>query len=746
MSLTSSPKQTRGKVGYVGVVMRNVRRVLGHGMLSFLLFSFSECGADGVPWVSHHGLTASEYQAKFDEYAENGFRLVRVSGYAQGTEAWYAAIWEQRSGPPWVAVHGLTASEYQVAFDWHGGNGYRLKQVSGYKVGDHTEYAAIWEQDGGPAWLAVHGATSSEYQTQFDLNAARGYRLVCVSGYEEGRQARYAAVWEYGSTYPWVAVHGLTESQYQTAFNDHTANGYRLTHISGYEVGGEARYAAIWEQRGGPDWFAYHGHSSAEHQTKFDTFGGCRYRLVEISGYDVGGAARFAAVWERDLISILPTSGLPRSQLKAFDDAMQQFMRDRGLRCGTLCVARDDIIVLERGYGWKTADHSVPLRYDALLRIASLVKPITDTAITQLVAGSALQFSDFAFDLGQGNPGILSISPVSTPDSDLDTVTVQHLLDHEGGWNSKVSGDPMFKEIFIANALGVSPPPTKMQTVNYWTGQPLDFVPGTDNAYSNFGYMLLGLIVEEVTADSFTSYIQDEIFTPIGVPSSEIELGRSLPGMRNSREPWYFDPDSGKNVFNPTQTVPYPDGGWHLEAMEAHGGLICSARTYTTFLTRFWISGEPRGAGQTANFTFFGSLDGTFTCGRQMDTGVSYSAFFNQREDCTGFGTDDVGVDGSGWMDDLTQLLDAAANSVTSWPTNDPKSIKILIPELELGKEGSLKWDAEAGRVYQVELSYNMQNWEDYLPYQVGDDVSLECDVSPVMGRNQRAYFRLKVD
>lgn len=730
-----------------GCVKNRILRLALLVVVSTCVTSFiTVAHADGVPWISHHGLTASQYQAKFDEYAASGFRLVRVSGYASGTEARYAAIWEQRSGPPWVAVHGLTAAEYQVAFDWYGGNGYRLKLVSGYKVGSQTQYAAIWEQEEGPAWRAVHGATGSEYQTLFDQNAADGYRLICVSGYEEGRAARYAAVWEYGSTYPWVAAHGLTASQYQTAFNTHTANGYRLTHISGYEVGGEARYAAIWEQRGGPTWFAYHGHSSSEHQSKFDTFGGCRYRLVEVSGYDVGGSANFAAVWERDPISVLPTSGLPRPQLKAFDDAMQQFMRDRGLEAGTLCVAMNDTIVLERAYGWRTADHSVPLRYDALLRIASLVKPITAAAIRTLEAANALEFSDFAFHLGQANPGILSISPVNTPDPDLDTITVQHLLGHEGGWDSDVSGDPMFKSISIANALGVSSPPTKMQTVNYWTGQPLDFVPGTGDAYSNFGYMVLGLIVEEVSGKSYTSYIQDEIFTPIGVASSEIELGRSLPGMRNSREPWYFDPDSGKNVFNPSQTVPYPDGGWYLEAMEAHGGLICSARAYTTFLTRYWISGEPRVAGATANFTFFGSLDGTFTCGRQMPSGVSYSAFFNQREDCTGFGTDDVGGTGSGWTSALTQLLDAAANSVTSWPTTDPNTVTILAPDVEFDKEGTLKWDAEAGRVYQVEVSYDLQNWQDYETYQVGDGRSLETDVSLVLGRHKNAYFRVGID
>ena len=45
--------------------------------------------------------------------------------------------------------------------------------------------------------------------------------------------------------------------------------------------------------------------------------------------------------------------------------------------------------------------------------------------------------------------------------------------------------------------------------------------------------------------------------------------------------------------FNPTVSVPFPDGGFHVEAFEAHGGLIASAPALMHFLNAYWISGEP---------------------------------------------------------------------------------------------------------------------------------------------------------
>jgi hypothetical protein len=90
----------------------------------------------------------------------------------------------------------LTSAQYQQVFDELVGQGYRLVHVSGYGVGNQDRYAAIWEQRSGPAWQARHGLTSAQYQQVFDELVGQGYRLTRVSGYGVGNQDRYAALWE----------------------------------------------------------------------------------------------------------------------------------------------------------------------------------------------------------------------------------------------------------------------------------------------------------------------------------------------------------------------------------------------------------------------------------------------------------------------------------------------------------------------------------------------------------------------
>ncbi|MBT9317438.1 hypothetical protein [Leptothoe spongobia] len=236
-------------------------------------------------WVARHGMTSSQYQARFDQYVADGYRLVDVSGYSVGNQARYAAIWEKRSGPAWVARHGMTSRQYQNAFDRYVADGYRLVDVSGYSVGNQARYAAIWEKRSGPAWVARHGMTSSQYQARFDQYVADGYRLVHVSGYSVGNQARYAAIWEKRSGPAWVARHGMTSSQYQAKFDELTAEGYRLVNVSGYKVGNRNRYAAIWERQSGAAWVARHGMNSSQYQNRFDQYVADGYRLVNVSGY-----------------------------------------------------------------------------------------------------------------------------------------------------------------------------------------------------------------------------------------------------------------------------------------------------------------------------------------------------------------------------------------------------------------------------------------------------------------------------
>jgi hypothetical protein len=128
----------------------------------------------------------------------------------------------------WVARHGLTNAQYQAAFDDFTRQGFTLTWVSGYSVGGQDRYAAIWQKLANqPAWAARHGLTSAQYQQTFDAMLHDGFKLTHVSGYSVGGQDRYAAIWQKLANQPaWAARHGMTSAQYQQAFNDLVGQGF----------------------------------------------------------------------------------------------------------------------------------------------------------------------------------------------------------------------------------------------------------------------------------------------------------------------------------------------------------------------------------------------------------------------------------------------------------------------------------------------------------------------------------------
>ena len=211
----------------------------------------------------------------------------------------YAAVWDKSSGPAWQARHRMSASAYQSTFDTLLQQGYRLRMVSGYAPDGEDLYAALWEQASGPAWQAHHRMNAADYQHTFDQMVAQGYRLITVSGYAVGGQDMYAALWEKDSSVAWQARHRLTAAQYQTTFDQLVAEGYRLTWVDCYTVAGEDLYAAIWQKSAGAAWQARHRMTPAQYQATFDQMLQQGYRPVCVSACNTGGQDLYAALWEK---------------------------------------------------------------------------------------------------------------------------------------------------------------------------------------------------------------------------------------------------------------------------------------------------------------------------------------------------------------------------------------------------------------------------------------------------------------
>ena len=354
---------------------------------------------------------------------------------------------------------------------------------------------------------------------------------------------------------------------------------------------------------------------------------------VTVTATDPGGlsaTSEFAVTVEEP--------GQPAEAL--FDSLMVEFTEKHGIGAAALGIMKDGEVVYDRAFGWMDRDRTIPIRQDVMMRLASVTKPITAAAIHELARDGALELDAFVFDLGQPGGGVLDLAPFpSLGDVRLAEITVRHLLQHRGGWDRDAAGDLAFREVEIARAMSVPSPPGRRTTVRYILGQPLQFAPGSQRVYSNIGYLVLGLVIEEVSGDDYMDHVFEAVLAPLGVRSQEVIQGRTFFKDRSDREPWYDHDELTRNVFDPGgPRVRWPEGGWDHEAKIAHGGLVASTRPVLTFLDIYQVAGDDigtrrrRGAEPTGwRWNHTGSLPGTDTVARQRWDGVNYVVLFNRR-------------------------------------------------------------------------------------------------------------------
>jgi hypothetical protein len=173
----------------------------------------------------------------------------------------------------------------------------------------------------GLGQVARHGIPAAQYQTAFNDATAAGYRPVWVDGYEVSGATYYNALFG-PSNVAWVARHALTSAQYQTEFDTWTGQGYRLTQVDSYLIGGQLRIAAIWDKSAGTAWTAYHAVSQATHQSTFNTLTAQGYRPVNISAVNAGGTRYFTALYDKTPVGSFSTlTGMTQAEYQTQTNA-----------------------------------------------------------------------------------------------------------------------------------------------------------------------------------------------------------------------------------------------------------------------------------------------------------------------------------------------------------------------------------------------------------------------------------------
>ena len=346
----------------------------------------------------------------------------------------------------------------------------------------------------------------------------------------------------------------------------------------------------------------------------------------------------------------MPITGIAVPSMANVDIAVSKLMTEWQIPGGAVGVMKDGRLVYARGFGYADVDAQKEATPDALFRIASVSKPVTKAAILKLVEQGKFTLDAPAFAL------LPNLTPLAgaTVDPRLATITVSHLLEHTGGWDRSMSGDPMFLPAQIAAATGTPAPASAEAIVRFMMGKPLDFTPGSRFAYSNFGYAVLGRIIERVSGKGYEQFVKENVLAPAGV--TRMQLGRTLYANRLPDEVRYYDIFAVPSVFpGVSSPVPSPYGGFNLEAMDSHGGWVASVVDLLRF-EKMWIAPPPQGL-----WGHDGALPGTFSVMVRMSNGLAWVALFNARN-----------MGGNSMFESrIDSVLLQAITSVTGWPAHD---------------------------------------------------------------------------
>ena len=277
------------------------------------------------------------------------------------------------------------------------------------------------------------------------------------------------------------------------------------------------------------------------------------------------------------------------SVFRAIDREVREFMSYWKIQGISLSIMRNDSLMFSKGYGWADKEKKEQMTPRHILRMASVSKLITATGIMKLEEQGRLSLDDRVF----GPEGILcdSVFTARIKDSLYFDITVEHLLRHQAGFSTK-GGDPMFstRTIMIQNRLKT--PPDHETLVLTQLSKPLAFVPGETQEYSNFGFLLLSMVIERVTGTDYETWMQESVLRPAGC--LDFHIANNYYQDKYPNEVKYYVQADDKPVSeynNSGRNVVRCYGGNDIRALSGAGAWAASTAELCRFVAS--IDGRP---------------------------------------------------------------------------------------------------------------------------------------------------------
>ncbi len=307
------------------------------------------------------------------------------------------------------------------------------------------------------------------------------------------------------------------------------------------------------------------------------------------------------------------------SHYAAFENKLSKSMQGNSIPGASIAIVKHGQIVYLRGLGYADKEEKIPV--DPALnyfRLASSSKTLTAIGIFKLISEGKLSLNQKVYPY-------LGLSPLEGEDLNpaVNQITIQHLLEMSAGWDKLY--DPMFGPWPESQvSLYHFPTPMSCESVaRYMMGRPLISKPGTNFAYQNIDYCLLGLVIAKATTGSlennqiaYENYMQG-LFKLAGVTG--MYLGSTNPAKQGPYEVTYYstritEANPNDDGYIRANDFPYGEDGI-LKDNYANGGWVARAQDVANIFialqagkffplsdVKLLWSAPP---GKTANFNYF---------------------------------------------------------------------------------------------------------------------------------------------
>ncbi len=269
------------------------------------------------------------------------------------------------------------------------------------------------------------------------------------------------------------------------------------------------------------------------------------------------------------------------TQFELVNKSFEQFVAKWGLTGASIAIAKNGKLVYTRGFGYANKEDKQTMQPYNTMRVASVSKLITATAIMKLVEDGKLKLEDKVF----GPNGILNDTIfLKYKDKRVEDITVYNLLNHSAGWTSRW-GDHMFIKEVIAKELDKELPITLNDIVVFALSKKLHFAPGNHSSYSNLGYGILQLVIERVSEENYEDYVKAHIFEPLNI--HDAHLSENWDSLRYSNEVRYYEVPEAELIVaydGSSDKVLKSRGGNDVKTLGAAGGWIISSINLTKLI------------------------------------------------------------------------------------------------------------------------------------------------------------------